>query len=204
MDKVSGIYAISNMLNTNLYIGSAIDARRREWKHKSELNAEVHGNSHLQRAWKLYGADMFIFFLLEAVVEKTSLLAREQYYIDMLNPEYNLCKTAGSILGLPRSEETKAKIRTTSMGHPVSKEARAKMSKSHTGLVVQLGRLFSAESRAKVSKANKGRPVSAEMRAKLSAAGQGHVVSAETRAKIGAKRRIRVELLRLQRATSED
>lgn len=38
-------------------------------------------------------------------------MVREQYYIDSLNPEYNILKMAGSRLGHKHSEETKAKLR---------------------------------------------------------------------------------------------
>lgn len=39
---------------------------------------------------------------------------REQYYMDLLNPEYNILKTAGSFLGFKHSEETIEKFRIQS------------------------------------------------------------------------------------------
>lgn len=44
--------------------------------------------------------------------ENTTL--REQYYMDLLNPEYNILKTAGSFLGFKHSEETIEKFRIQS------------------------------------------------------------------------------------------
>jgi group I intron endonuclease len=42
---------------------------------------------------------------------KSSLcISREQYYLDLLKPDYNICKMAGSRLGAKQSEETKIKI----------------------------------------------------------------------------------------------
>lgn len=38
------------------------------------------------------------------------LLKREQYYLDSLNPVYNIAKIAGSTLGVHKSSETKEKI----------------------------------------------------------------------------------------------
>ena len=35
---------------------------------------------------------------------------REQYYMDLLKPEYNILKTAGSSLGYQHLEEAKKKI----------------------------------------------------------------------------------------------
>jgi group I intron endonuclease len=43
--------------------------------------------------------------------EGDQLLNREQYYIDLLNPEYNLLRTAGSSLGNKHSLATIAKIK---------------------------------------------------------------------------------------------
>lgn len=42
--------------------------------------------------------------------EISDLLSREQYYLDKLNPKYNILKIAGSSLNHKHSEETKAKI----------------------------------------------------------------------------------------------
>jgi group I intron endonuclease len=59
------------------------------------------------------------------------LIEREQYYIDTLNPEYNILKVAGSLFGYKhtieslqkmseiaknRSEETIAKLREAALG----------------------------------------------------------------------------------------
>lgn len=40
-------------------------------------------------------------FKLEIIeyCELSVLIEREQYYIDLLNPEYNILKTAGSLMG---------------------------------------------------------------------------------------------------------
>ena len=66
------------------------------------------------------------------------------------------------------------------LGYKHSAESRAKMSAANKG------RKHSAESRAKMSAANKGVPKSAEHRAKISAAKKGVPVSAEHCAKISA------------------
>jgi group I intron endonuclease len=44
------------------------------------------------------------------------LIQREQYYIDLLNPEYNICKIAGSNLGFKHSEITKEKLSISKKG----------------------------------------------------------------------------------------
>lgn len=66
--------------------------------------------------------------------------------------------------GVPRSEETKAKISATKKGHRHSEETKAKISS------INKGRKHSEETKAKISAANQGRVVSEETRAKISAA----------------------------------
>jgi group I intron endonuclease len=55
--------------------------------------------------------------------DRDKCIEREQYYIDLLRPEYNILQTAGSRLGSQQSEETKAKI---AVGW--TKERRAQLS----------------------------------------------------------------------------
>jgi group I intron endonuclease len=64
----------------------------------------------------------------------------EQYYIDLLKPEYNILKTAGSPLGLIHSDETRAKLSALNKGknNPMfgkkhSVEYKAKMSEALKG-----------------------------------------------------------------------
>lgn len=43
--------------------------------------------------------------------DKKETLIREQYYLDLLKPEYNILKKAGSPLGFKHSDEAKTKMR---------------------------------------------------------------------------------------------
>jgi group I intron endonuclease len=73
-----------------------------------------------------YGYLNFTLEILEVVnVEgltsaeaRVLLLEREQHYIDLLDPEYNILRTAGSNLGAKMSSETKAKISAAKLGKP--------------------------------------------------------------------------------------
>jgi group I intron endonuclease len=55
-----------------------------------------------------YGYSNFRLEILE-YCDPLSAIKREQYYIDLLKPYYNILKIAGSSLGLQHSEETKEK-----------------------------------------------------------------------------------------------
>ena len=91
-----GIYKIENKINSKVYIGSSNNIKRRWQKHKSLLKHNKHQNSHLQASWNKYGEDNFIFSIIELCSEN-SLLEREQYFIDKLNPEYNQTMIAGKV-----------------------------------------------------------------------------------------------------------
>lgn len=88
MEK-SGIYKIVNIENGKFYIGSSKDLNGRWIQHKSGLKNKKHINIILQRAWDKYGKDKFTFQIVEEC-DKSILLEREQFYIDTLNPEYNI------------------------------------------------------------------------------------------------------------------
>jgi len=57
-----------------------------------------------------YGYKNFSLEVLE-YCDKKSVIDREQYYIDLLKPEYNLCPKAGSSMGRIPREDTRAKLR---------------------------------------------------------------------------------------------
>lgn len=78
------------------------------------------GYSAINSALLKYGYDNFILEIIE-YCEQGLLIHREQYYIDLLKLEYNICKTAGSTLGKKHSEITKKKIGNSIRGkkHPL-------------------------------------------------------------------------------------
>src|SRR4051794_20615442 len=78
-----------------------------------------------------YGYSKFSVEILE-YCDSMDLIKREQYYIDLLKPEYNILKIAGSRLGSIHSEETRAKIALSLMGekNPMFGKARPEKSGS--------------------------------------------------------------------------
>jgi group I intron endonuclease len=90
----SGIYRIRNVINNKSYYGSSKDIEKRWCQHQSNLNCERHINPHLQRAWKKYGADNFVFEIVE-LVEVDLLLDVEQQYLDENVGGYNIAPAGG-------------------------------------------------------------------------------------------------------------
>lgn len=108
---VSGVYKIHCASNDKVYIGSAIDIKRRWRKHKSSLANNCHANKHLQNAWNKYGEYSFEFTILEETTDKDALLNIEQVYINNSSNElFNIRKIAESNLGLRHTSETKSKM----------------------------------------------------------------------------------------------
>lgn len=108
--KISGIYRIINLENDKSYVGSAVNIANRWRRHKNDLKKNKHHSILLQRSFNKYGIDKFkIEILEECCLEK--LIEKEQYYIDYYNPEYNICKIAGSTLGRKESEELRLRRR---------------------------------------------------------------------------------------------
>ena len=183
-----GIYKIINKVNGKVYVGSAVDLRRRWREHKSILCKNRHYNDRLQKSWNKHGEGNFLFEVIEEVQDKEKLLEREQCYIDILKPEYNICKIAGSALGTKRSEETKRKMSESNKGenHPnfgkhLSEETKQKMSEARKGEKHHnFGKHLSEESKRKISEARKGeknhnfgKRFSEETRQKMSEARKG-------------------------------
>lgn len=149
-----GIYLIQHIDSKKLYVGSALNLRKRWNRHLFLLNRGDHDNIHLQRSWNKYGPTAFQFSVIEYLEDESTLIAREQHWIDQLDAArtgYNLAPIAGSRRGTKQSEETKLKISKSGKGRVVSEETRKRMSIAFTG------RVMSPEARAKLSVFQKNR-----------------------------------------------
>ena len=83
--KTCGVYKITNLVNGKIYVGSSKDIGQRWNQHKEYLNKNIHGNTHLQRAWDKYGENNFKFEIIEEC-EPVVRFEREQFYLNTLNP----------------------------------------------------------------------------------------------------------------------
>lgn len=134
----SGIYAIRNLTNQKVYVGSAINYENRWKKHKNSLLNGKHHSRHLQSSWDKYGKDNFIFEILEIVLEKELLIEAEQKWIDHYKSfdkkfGYNISPTAGSCLGVKHSKEMRERVSRAAKGRKLSDEAKKNISKAKMG-----------------------------------------------------------------------
>lgn len=183
----SGIYKITNIENGKLYIGSAVNIKKRFSVHKSLLNNNKHHSRYLQHSWNKHTFEKFIFEVLEYVKDLKMLIDREQHWLDELesyNIEngYNMCEIAGSVFGLTHTNETKLKMRNTKLGKPTwnkgktniySEETIKKMSDSKIGSKWMIGKKPSNETKLKMRNSKLGKSASEGTKLKMSVTRMG-------------------------------
>ncbi len=96
--RISGIYKITNLINENFYIGQSRDIYTRWKSHTLSINNNSN-ESVIRMAFAKHGLrnqvskegvfGSFKFEIIELCQEET-LLEREHYYINKLNPNYNV------------------------------------------------------------------------------------------------------------------
>jgi group I intron endonuclease len=69
----------------------------------------------INKAILKYGYSNFKLEILE-YTDKDKNLEREQYYLDLIKPEYNILQTAGSMFGFRHTEDTILKMREAKLG----------------------------------------------------------------------------------------
>ena len=157
----SGIYRWVNNLNQKTYVGSGVDLAKRlgSYYNESELNRNPRP---IKDALIKYGYKSFTLEILE-YCPQTKLLEREQFYLDLLVPEYNILKSAYSLLGFKHSQETIEKLKSKI----ISPEHKELLSSIHKG------KLVSSETRNKLSIATanykNNNPLTAEALANIKA-----------------------------------
>lgn len=180
MDITSGIYKILNIETGDFYIGSSKDIHRRKRHHKNGLRRNIHHNTHLQNAWNKYTEQSFLFETME-LVDITQLEEREQYYINTLNPKYNLSREVGIVNRGPKSEEHKKKISES-----------------------EKGKIVSEETRKKISEAAKRQFANPQQRQRLARLRLGSKATEETKKKMSESGKLRWQKIREQRENNND
>lgn len=134
---------ITNKHNGKIYVGSATDFWRRYLSYRN-CGSIDDTTMVIYRAMQKHGFDNFVFDILEVVEDKNALIAREQAWIDRLQPfgstgvGYNVCPTAGSRLGVKHTDESKQRM-SESRKHVVYTDAwRTNLSKSARARIDQL------------------------------------------------------------------
>lgn len=179
------IYKIINTVNGKFYVGSTTNTRERFRTHRKRLRNNKHHASHLQAAWNKYGENAFVFHVIQIVPDGESLQAAEDVWLaEHVGKShcYNKSRYSNAPMrGIPKeqhpnfgrskteeewqviSESLKAFYAENPLSHP-------RLGKHHTGETKErirqiklanptrawLGKERSAETKAKISAAQKG------------------------------------------------
>lgn len=211
IEKKSGVYKITNVLNGNVYVGSAVFFKRRWSLHKSELRKNHHHSPKLQNAWNKYGEDNFEFSVIEELPPvKDVLLEREQFWMDYYEAynthNYNVAVTAGSpMTGRKHTPERNAKMsiimkgKQNGLGYRHTDDAKERIKEAATGRWHRpdsLEKMSSYQSnrtpehRKRLGESRKGWNPSPEVRLRMSEAGKRRAPpSEETRRKLSENKK---------------
>ena len=85
MQKISGVYKITNTITGDFYIGSSNDVKKRLAVHKCKSRWNDNPNSPLYLDMRKYGIENFVFEILEEV-EPEKLKEAEQKFIETFKP----------------------------------------------------------------------------------------------------------------------
>lgn len=112
----SGVYLITCKHNGRRYVGSSSVIEARYLEHFSKALRGQHHSHIFQQDFDVFGMDGFGYSVLEEVETRSELKVREQYYLDILQPEYNISPYAN---------------RPTNKGKKASAETLRRMSESN-------------------------------------------------------------------------
>lgn len=190
----SGNY-VSQVFNPPIYIGSTNNLSVRiEETHQGRLNKNKHENPVFQIAWNNHAkTDGFIWFLLETCEPtREMLLETEQKYLDLYRPfvdefgGFNVAYSATSPnLGKKFSEEHRRKIGESQIGRIFTPETRAKISATKKKQNLK----FTDEHKKKISDALRKRICSEETKKKLSESNAKRSCAKEVGKRLGERNR---------------
>ena len=92
----SGIYMWTNKINNKSYIGSSVKLNKRLYYYYSLNVNRITYRSLIKNAILKYKLSNFSLDILE-YCELDNLIEREQFYIDIIKPEYNIRKAKSPI-----------------------------------------------------------------------------------------------------------
>lgn len=141
----------------------------------------------LQRAFNKYGKESFRFEIV-AVCPAEYVLKLEQFFIESINPYYNICKVAGSSLGVKRTAEYKKKLSDASKGRKRSDAFKEACRLRMMGNSITKGMKQRPEVIAKQSERQKGTKHSEYTKNKMSLKGKGRITSDEAKKKLSEAR----------------
>lgn len=186
-----GIYAIVNLVNSKLYIGSTMNFNKRRLSHFSKLRKGQHPNSYLQNAYHKYGKENFVFIILKQCTSDM-LISQEQRFIDFFGMEilYNIRSKAEANFGVKFTKEECERIsiryrgNNWSTGYKNHTQPHSEATKQRLR-EVNLGKRHAESTKELLRQQQLGKPKSPEAIAKRTESRERFFQTEEARQKIG-------------------
>lgn len=91
MEKIRGLYKITNEYSGLFYIGKSVDIYKRWITHKKDFENGTHAGGAFQYDYDVFGKEAFKFEILyeDEYITDIDLLIKEAQTIELLNPQYN-------------------------------------------------------------------------------------------------------------------
>lgn len=138
--KAAGIYKLTCIVNNKIYIGKAIDIRKRFARHKQghKQDNSMIANAIRKHGWVSFKIEYLELFENFDKQNNQLLLDLESKYIKEYNSTeksvgYNYCEYSSDQTGIPRSKETKEKLRLANLGKKHSLETKQLLSDITSG-----------------------------------------------------------------------
>jgi hypothetical protein len=134
--KKCGIYLWTNILSGKIYVGSStnLGIRFKDYFNYSHISNIKRSNSNIHKALIKYGYSNFQLEIIE-YCKADKCIEREQYYIELLQPEYNILKTAGSSKGYKHTKEALDKIRKHLIKYNATKKLPVVITDTQTNII---------------------------------------------------------------------
>lgn len=138
------VYMATNVINGKRYIGATKQGlATRKYFHLYWARVKRPGCRIFGAAIRKYGEESFLWTILDYAQVDKELIEKEIYWIDKLDPEYNITIGGLGVIGAPRTKEWR--------------ENQSKALKGRLGPRYWLGKHHSQETKEKISLSKKGR-----------------------------------------------
>ena len=137
-NKKSGVYLWTNLITGKIYVGSSVNLGRRfkGYLTISHISMANKSNSLIHKSLLKYGYSNFQLEIIEYCPVEICR-DREQHFINLLNPEYNILKIAGSSLGFKHSEVTLEKMHKFLITHNAKKRLPVELTDTTTNITTR-------------------------------------------------------------------
>ena len=142
MEK-AGIYLIRVLATSAVYVGQAVDVRKRWVEHRRRLACGTHHNRQLQEAWTSGGADGLVFELVKNAPDQLTPLDRQRWLAEQ--EKQAIQHYRGQKISV---NQTSGEIVATAAAETEFKKEQARRKKAHNASVTESIRAEQAAARS--------------------------------------------------------